>query len=73
LRLLSAALLLACAAQLHADPDVTPPGKVTNLDSTSSSHDDAIGKWHDDQSQDDSVEVTWTAASDNSGGSGING
>jgi len=51
--------------------DAGLPGLVSNL--ASSSHNNAIGAWNDPQSRDDTVYVSWTAASDAAGGSGIDG
>jgi len=53
--------------------DPVKPGEVTNIQS--SSHYNAIGQWNDPQSRDNTVTVTWTAASDGfpEFGSGVDG
>jgi len=45
--------------------DITPPTTISDLQTTS--HPDAIGSWHI-QSQDNSVDITWTAATDATSG-----
>jgi parallel beta-helix repeat protein len=51
--------------------DTTDPDTVTNLQSPS--HADAIGQYNYPESSDNTVEVTWTAATDPTPGSGVNG
>ena len=69
--ILSGALLLAALGGAAAGRDVTPPAGVTRLRSTS--HDKGKDKWHSPQSKESIVKVSWVAAADNPGGTGVDG